>query len=68
VAFGLVVGLPAAYGAGRLSATLLYGVSPSDSIALLGAAMTMVAVGLAACLLPALRIASITPAEALRQD
>ena len=68
VVFGLVVGLPAAYGAGRLSASLLYGVSPSDWIALVGAAMTMVVVGLAACLLPALRIASITPAEALRQD
>jgi ABC-type antimicrobial peptide transport system permease subunit len=68
VGFGLVIGLPAAYGTGRLASSLLYGVSPADAISFAGAAATMTAVGLAACLVPALRIARITPAEALRQD
>jgi ABC-type antimicrobial peptide transport system permease subunit len=68
VGMGIAIGAPAAYGTARLAASLLYNIAPSDAGSLGGAAATMLAVGVVACAIPALRIARITPAEALRLD
>jgi predicted permease len=68
VAIGIAIGLPVAYGAGRLSASLLYGIAPFDPVSVAAAVATMFGVGAAACIAPTLRLSRITPAEALREE
>jgi predicted permease len=68
VAFGLLLGLPLAVGAGRLLASQLYGVPFWDPVAL-GLASTALAVcAFFASVIPALRAASISPIRALRSE
>jgi ABC-type antimicrobial peptide transport system permease subunit len=63
---GVVLGLVAAVGLARVMGSLLFGVSPVDPAAFtLGPALVL-AVAVAACLVPALRAASTDPATALR--
>jgi putative ABC transport system permease protein len=65
---GLVIGLAAALPGARLLDTQLYGVTPGDPLTY-GAIMTLLmAVGLAATLLPARRAARVDPIVALRAD
>jgi putative ABC transport system permease protein len=66
LAVGLVVGIAASVLATRLMSGLLFGVSPHDPVTLLVVALAMVAVGVGACWLPALRAARINPVEAIR--
>jgi ABC-type antimicrobial peptide transport system permease subunit len=68
VAIGVAIGLPGAYGAGWLALSLLYGVAPSDPTTFVGAALLMLAVAAIACSIPALRVARIAPADALRHE
>lgn len=68
VAMGVVAGLAGAAGAGRLLASFLFGVSPQDPWTLGGAVLVLVAVAMPACLLPARRAASASPADVLRTD
>jgi ABC-type antimicrobial peptide transport system permease subunit len=63
---GVAVGLPAAFAAGRLIRSQLYGVVPHDPLALAAAVAALVAVALAAAWLPARRAARIDPMAALR--
>ncbi|MCC6319645.1 MAG: ABC transporter permease [Gemmatimonadaceae bacterium] len=63
---GLVIGVIGAIFTTRLIRGLLFGVTPNDPITLGSVALTMLAVGVAACWLPALRAASIDPAVAIR--
>jgi len=63
---GVAVGLPAAFAAGRLIRSQLYGVAPYDPLALAAAAVALVAVALFAAWLPARRAARIDPMVALR--
>lgn len=65
---GVVAGVGGALGAGRLLSSFLYGVSPQDPWTIGGAVLLMVAVALPACLLPARRAASASPAEVLRTE
>lgn len=66
VALGLALGVPAAIWAGRLAASLLYGVAPSDVLTL-GAAVTVLAVtALGAGVIPAQRATRIPPLDAVR--
>lgn len=65
---GIVVGLGAALLATRVITTLLFNVAPNDTGTLLGAAVLMVAVALAASWIPARRAAAIDPATTLRAD
>jgi putative ABC transport system permease protein len=61
---GLVIGL----GAARSLAAILYGVSPTDAVSLVAAALLSSAAAMAACYLPARRAARIDPASTLADN
>ena len=63
---GLVVGLPAAYGLGRLTESLLFGVKAGDPLVFVGAGVLLSAATLVGGYLPARKAASIDPLVALR--
>lgn len=63
---GLVVGLPAAYGLGRLTESLLFGVKAGDPMVFVGAGLLLTAATLLGGYLPARKAASIDPLVALR--
>jgi putative ABC transport system permease protein len=65
---GIVVGLAAALVGSRVIASLLYGVSPRDPIVFAATTVTLLAVALMACWLPARRAARLSPLAALRAD
>jgi ABC-type antimicrobial peptide transport system permease subunit len=66
VAAGLIVGIVASVGAGRLLRTLLFGVSPTDIGPFVVSSAFLVAVALIASLLPARGATRLDPAAALR--
>jgi putative ABC transport system permease protein len=68
VIFGLVVGLAAAIGLGRLVATQLYQTSPFNPVLLTSTAMVLAMAALLACLFPARRASLLNPVEALRTE
>ena len=68
IAFGLVVGIPAALFAGHLMASQLYGVGSYDPWAFVGAALVLALCAALASLIPARRAASIEPMQALRTE
>ena len=65
---GLVAGLAGALLTSRLLQGLLFGVAPHDPVTLGSVALIIGAVGVAACLLPAMRAAKVDPAIALRSE
>ena len=65
---GIVVGLGAAMGIGRLITSLLYGLKAWDPATLTGAAVLLAATAFAAAWLPARRAAGVNPIEALRHE
>jgi predicted permease len=67
-AIGVAIGLPLALLTGRLMASVLFDLQPSDKLTLLAAFMGVVAVSLTAGFLPARRAASIDPMQALRNE
>lgn len=68
VGLATAVGLLPGWQVGRLMGALLRNVSPGDPLVLSLTAGTMLMTGVAACLAPALRAASIDPIVALRGD
>jgi ABC-type antimicrobial peptide transport system permease subunit len=68
VAFGLLVGIPLAVGAGKLMSAQLWGVKAWDPIALGVAAGSLGLCALVAAMIPALRAAAISPMTALRAE
>ena len=68
VSVGGAAGLVVALTTSRLLSKLLYEVSPTDPIALLGACELLLATGAAAAYLPARRATQIDPANALRSE
>jgi predicted permease len=63
---GLVLGIAGSLLATRTIQGLLFGVAPHDPTTLAGVAVAMVAIGVAACWLPALRASKIDPAVTIR--
>ena len=68
VAIGVLVGIAAAVVAGRLIASLLYGVTPNDPVTAIGVAVCLLVAGGSAALLPAWRAARVDPAATLKSD
>jgi len=67
-AVGIALGAAGALAAGRWLRSLLYGVTATDPAVYAGVVAVLVAVTLAACLLPAWRAARVDPLVALRGD
>jgi putative ABC transport system permease protein len=68
VGLGIVLGGIGIIGAMRVLEGLLYEVGTTDPLAIGGAVMLLGGVGVAACLLPAVRAARVDPAVTLRGD
>jgi ABC-type antimicrobial peptide transport system permease subunit len=68
VLLGAVLGIPAALALAQLVSGLLYEVEPFDPLVLAASASTLLAVGLAAALVPAARAARVDPMKALRAE
>jgi predicted permease len=68
VAVGVGLGLPLAWAASRWVRVLLFGISPADPLAAVGAVAVLVAAALAAAYLPARRAARTDPLVALRHE
>ena len=66
VAAGLAFGLIVAYSLSRFTASLLYGIVPTDAVTFLGVTTLLVAASLVALLIPAHRASRIEPMTALR--
>lgn len=67
-AIGLVVGLAAALGVGQLASALLYGVSPTDPITIVGVSALFLAVAATASFVPAARASATDPITVLRAE
>ncbi len=65
---GLVLGMMLAAGVSRLTQVLLFGVEPSDPTIFTAIAIVLLATGVLACLIPALRAASVDPMVALKSE
>jgi putative ABC transport system permease protein len=68
LATGIVLGLFASYGLTRFLASQIWGVSATDPLTFTIVAALVVAVGLAACYMPALRATRVDPLVALRHE
>jgi predicted permease len=68
VGIGILIGLALAFSGLRVSATVLYGVSPSDPMTVTGAMILLTVVGASAGLVPARNAARTDPCNALRQE
>jgi putative ABC transport system permease protein len=68
IAIGLAIGLVVGLGLGRVMRSILFQVTPTDSLTLAGTLALLALVGLAATLGPALRAARLDPLAALRTE
>ena len=68
VTLGVVLGVAGAIGAGRLLASLLFGVPPYDGVILALAALALFSTGFLANWLPARRASRVDPMVSLRTD
>ena len=68
IAIGVVLGLAGSVAATRLLGAMLYGVSPLDRATWAATTAILVAIGLIATLLPALRATRVDPLLAIRSD
>ena len=65
---GVAVGLPMIFAVTRLASTLLFGLTPTDPVSLLFAALLMLAVAMVAGYLPSRRATRVDPLVALRYE
>ena len=65
---GSAIGLGLAIALGRMASSLLYGVSPTDTLTFIMVPALLLLVALVACLVPARRAASLDPIHALRYE
>ncbi|HEY1184578.1 MAG TPA: ABC transporter permease [Bryobacteraceae bacterium] len=66
LAYGLMIGLPLAFGVTRLLRAVLAGVSPGDPVTFLAAGAVLTLAGVAGCAIPARRAVRVDPAVVLR--
>src|ERR1700757_379026 len=67
-ALAIGVGLLLSLAAGRVLSQILYGVSPSDPLALIAATLMLASAALLACFFPANRATRVNPMRALRTE
>jgi ABC-type antimicrobial peptide transport system permease subunit len=65
---GVVIGLPASLGAGRLIESLLFGLAPGDPATIAAAATVLIGVAMVAGYVPAIRAMRVDPVVALRDE
>ena len=63
---GSAIGLAAAMALSRITASLLYGVSPTDTLTFAAVPAALLTIAAVACLVPARRAARLDPIRALR--
>jgi hypothetical protein len=68
IALGVAIGLPLSLAAGRISASLLYGIKPDDPLTFVLTIAVLIAIGVLAAYVPARRAAALEPLEALRHE
>ncbi|HEX5124048.1 MAG TPA: ABC transporter permease [Rhodanobacteraceae bacterium] len=68
VGIGLAFGIAGALALSKVLGSLLYGVGPHDPFVLGTVALVLLATGVIACAVPALRASRVAPVEALRHD
>ena len=68
LAIGIILGVFASYGLTRFIASQIWGISATDAWTFAAVATLTALVGLTACLIPALRAASVDPLIALRYE
>jgi putative ABC transport system permease protein len=67
IAAGLAIGMASAIALSNNLAPFLYGVSPSDRVSFVVAPIVLLLAGIAACVVPARRVARTDPIEVLRE-
>jgi putative ABC transport system permease protein len=68
VLLGIGVGLAVSLGLTRTMSTLLFGVTPTDPVTLVGVPLILIGVAILACYVPAQRATRIDPIVALRYE
>jgi putative ABC transport system permease protein len=68
IGIGLMIGLFAAFGLGRVVGSFLIGVAPTDPITYATVTLGLLFVGVSACYVPARRAAKVDPMVALRHE
>jgi predicted permease len=68
VALGIVLGIAGSVALGRFLSSLLFGVTSADPVAIAGASATLLAIGIIAALIPAMRAGRTDPALVLRKE
>jgi ABC-type antimicrobial peptide transport system permease subunit len=67
-AVGMILGLVAALGVGRIISNFLYGVKPADPFTFITVPLLLLVMSLFACYVPARRATQVAPVIALRSD